>query len=194
MIPTELARRRADVQVVDVRWPNEWEAGHIEGSLHVPADELDDRLDELDRDRPLVAVCRTGSRSASAAEQLRADGFEADNLDGGVLAWVDAGLPLITPAGDPGTVAEPEEPADDRPEHLRRLQDELLGVLMAVQAHFGDTEPTDEDVRAFLRQRLVDQGRSPEEADEFMAALDGASLDGASLDGASFDGASLDGD
>lgn len=49
-----LERRKDEVQVVDVRWPNEWEAGHIAGAVHIPVEELDDRLDELDRSRPVV--------------------------------------------------------------------------------------------------------------------------------------------
>ncbi|MGH9225853.1 MAG: rhodanese-like domain-containing protein [Acidimicrobiales bacterium] len=81
--PDELNRRRDEVQIVDVRWADEWDAGHLEGSVHLPQDGLDDRLGELDRDRPVVAVCRTGSRSAATAEQLRAEGFDAQNLEGG---------------------------------------------------------------------------------------------------------------
>lgn len=172
MAPDELARQRDDVQIVDVRWPNEWEAGRIEGSVHIAVDELDDRLDELDRDRPVVTVCRSGSRSASAAEQLRAEGFSAENLNGGLLAWADAGLRLTTPDGRPGTVVEPDEPPDDRPEGLQRLQQQFLRILMEVQAHFGDREASDEEVRAFLRQRLIDEGRTPEEADDFLERMD----------------------
>ena len=168
MNPADLQACRDEVQVVDVRWPNEWDAGRIDGSIHIPQDELDDRLEELDRATPVVTVCRSGSRSASAAEQLRADGFEAENLDGGLLAWVEAGLPLT----DPGEVVEAEPPPDDRPEHLQRLQSEFLQVLMAVQEEFGDKEVSDEEVRAFLRKRLIDEGRSPEQADEFLAGLD----------------------
>lgn len=166
VVPGELAERGDDVQIVDVRWPNEWAAGRIAGAVHIPADELDDRAGELDGGRPVVTVCRSGSRSAAAAEQLRADGFTAENLDGGLLAWVDEGLPLT------GEVVEPVEPPDDRPERLRRLQSEFLEVLMAVEEHFGDREASDEEVRAFLRQRLVDEGRSPEEAEDFLARMD----------------------
>lgn len=173
MTPHELARRRREVQIVDVRWPNEWAAGRIEGAVHVPVDELDDRVGELDPDRPVVTVCRSGSRSASAAEQFRADGFTAESLDGGMQAWAEAGFDVTTPDGDrPGEVVEPEEPPDDRPEGLQRLQSEFLGVLMAVQEHFGDREASDEEVRRFLRRRLIDEGRSPEEADDFLARMD----------------------
>lgn len=162
----ELAARQGDVQIVDVRWPNEWDAGHIEGALHIPQDELDDRLAEIGHGRPVVAVCRSGGRSAAVAEQLRSEGFRAESLDGGLLAWADAGLPLT------GPVVDPEPPPDDRPVAHQRLQDELLSVLFAVQEHFGEREPTDEEVVAFLRQRLIDEGRTPAEADEFLARMD----------------------
>ena len=172
MGPTDLAERLTSVQVVDVRWPNEWTAGHIAGARHIPQDELDDRLGEIDHERPVVTVCRTGSRSALAAEWLRDDGFKAENLEGGLEAWAVAGLPLVTDDAAPGRVVDPETPPDDRPEEHKRLQTELLGVLFAVQERFGDREPTDDELRAFLRQRLIDQGRSPDEADEFLAQMD----------------------
>src|SRR5688572_672692 len=52
-----LAARRPDVLILDVRHPHEWDAGRIEGAVHIPLDELEERLDELDAARPLVAVC-----------------------------------------------------------------------------------------------------------------------------------------
>ncbi|HET7488660.1 MAG TPA: rhodanese-like domain-containing protein [Acidimicrobiales bacterium] len=171
MTPEQLAERRHEFQVVDVRWPNEWEAGHIEGSVHVPEDDLDDRLDELDAARPVVTVCRSGHRSERAAEELRAEGFRAENLEGGVLAWAEAGLPLVTPAGTAGEVAEPEPPPDDRPAFDQRLQSEMMSVLMDLQAEFGDRRPSDEEVRGFLRRRMIAEGRSPEEADEVLSRI-----------------------
>ncbi len=172
MTPAELQARRGEVQIVDVRWPNEWEAGRIEGALHIPQDELDDRLGEIDRSRPLVTVCRSGMRSAAAAEQLRAEGFQADNLDGGMLAWAEDGLPVTTPGGRPGAVVEGEPPLDDRPVEHQRLQAEFMSLLFDIQEHFGEREPSDEEIRGFLRQRLIDEGRSPEEADAFLARMD----------------------
>src|SRR5437764_3047969 len=68
MTPEQLARRLDGVQIVDVRWQNEWDAGRIDGAVHIPADELEDRLDELRRDSPVVTVCLHGNRSANAAE------------------------------------------------------------------------------------------------------------------------------
>ncbi len=172
MTPAELHERRGEVQIVDVRWPNEWEAGRIEGALHIPQDELDDRLGEIDRSRPLVTVCRSGMRSAAAAEQLRAEGFQADNLDGGMLAWAEDGLPVTTPGGRPGAVVEGEPPLDDRPVEHQRLQAEFMSLLLDIQEHFGEREPSDEEIRGSLRQRLIDEGRSPEEADAFLARMD----------------------
>ncbi len=172
MDPHELRRQAGAVQIIDVRWPNEWDAGHIEGSTHVPQDELDDHLEELDKNRMTVTVCRTGNRSGVAAETLRAEGFRAVSLEGGLVAWADAGLPLVASDGTAGRVVEPEPPPDDRPETHQRLQEEFLSVLFAVQDHFGDREPSDEEIRSFLRQRLIDEGRSPEEADEFLARMD----------------------
>lgn len=171
MTPEELAGRLDGVQLVDVRWDNEWDAGRIEGAVHIPADELEDRLDELDEAASVVTVCKSGNRSADAAELLVHEGFRAENLDGGMEAWAAAGLPVVGADGSPGQVVEPEPPPDDRPEHLQRLEKEFLQVLFDVQEHFGDSEPSDKEVRAFLRDRLIRQGRSPEEADEVISGL-----------------------
>ncbi len=172
MDPTTLAERGEDLQIVDVRYPNEWDAGRIDGAIHISLDDLDDRLEEIDRSRRVVIVCRSGNRSASAAELLTAEGFRAESLVGGMEAWAAAGLPFTTPDGQPGTVAEPEPPPDDRPPEHQRLQAEFLSVLFDLQEHFGDHEPSEEEVRGFLRARLIGEGRSPEEADEFLARTD----------------------
>ena len=75
--PGALARDMDRFQVVDVRYPNEWEAGHIEGAVHIPLDYVFDHLDELDPTRPVVTVCRSGGRSAEAARNsaVRASTF-----------------------------------------------------------------------------------------------------------------------
>lgn len=79
---------------VDVREQYERDAGYITGTLHIELDELSARAQELDRERPVVFVCRTGSRSALAAQAFAAAGFDAHNLDGGLKAWVKDGLPI----------------------------------------------------------------------------------------------------
>jgi rhodanese-related sulfurtransferase len=105
MDPKAVAERLDELQLIDVREPEEWEAGRIDGALHIPLSELNGRIDEIDQSRPLVAVCRSGARSGRVAEALRAHGYDAQNLDGGMQAWAEAGLPFSTPDGRPGAVA-----------------------------------------------------------------------------------------
>jgi rhodanese-related sulfurtransferase len=88
----ELVREGA--QLVDVRTPEEHSAGRIAGALHIELEDLPAEANSIERDRPVVFYCRMGSRSALATGAFRAAGFEAYNLDGGLLAWVDKGLPL----------------------------------------------------------------------------------------------------
>jgi len=90
--------RGGETQLVDVRQPDEYEAGRIAGSLHIELDRLPEEAGALERDRPILFYCRSGSRSAMAAQAFAASGYEAHNLDGGLEAWVAAGLPL-EPAG-----------------------------------------------------------------------------------------------
>jgi rhodanese-related sulfurtransferase len=86
--------RDGEAQLVDVRTPAEVEAGRIAGSLHIELEQLPTRAGELDSERPVVFYCRAGQRSAMASDAFRAAGFEAYNLDGGLLAWVGGGLPI----------------------------------------------------------------------------------------------------
>ncbi|HZA27823.1 MAG TPA: rhodanese-like domain-containing protein [Actinomycetota bacterium] len=104
--PRVVHERQEEVQIVDVREKPEWDAGRIEGSVHIPLSELmAGRLESLDTSRPVVAVCRTGNRSEVAALMLRARGFDAHNMEGGTEAWVAAGFPFTAPDGSPGRVA-----------------------------------------------------------------------------------------
>jgi rhodanese-related sulfurtransferase len=160
-----VAARLDDVQLVDVRYPNEWEAGHIEGAVHIPGDYLAERLGELDRGRKVVTVCRAGTRSMDAAEWLRTQGFDAENLDGGMLAWKWAGLPFV------GKIVEPVPPPDDRPPEMQALQAEMLEVIFAAQERFGDREPSEDEVHDFLKERMVAEGKTPEEAEAYLAEM-----------------------
>jgi len=90
--------------LLDVREPAEFAAGHAPGAVLVPLGELEARHGELPRDRPIVCVCRSGSRSAFAAEALVAAGYDAVNLAGGMLAWAVEGLAITTDDGRAGTV------------------------------------------------------------------------------------------
>ncbi len=86
--------------VLDVREQSEWDAGHVEGAIHVPLMELPDRVTELAPDQTLV-VCRVGGRSAQATGWLTQQGFDAVNLDGGMLEWESAGRPMVSETGHP---------------------------------------------------------------------------------------------
>ena len=161
-----VAKRLDQVQLVDVRYANEWRVGHIEGAVNIPQDDLADRLDELDRGRPVVTVCRAGTRSDEAAEWLRGQGFDAENLDGGMLAWKWAGLPVT------GPIVEPDPKPELSSDEMQKLHNDFLELALDVQERFGvGVEPSEEELRAFLRERLVNEGKTPEEADAFLDRL-----------------------
>lgn len=85
--------------VLDVREGIEWVAGHIEGAQHIPLHELPERIGELPSDEPVLVVCKVGGRSAQATAFLSQRGYDAVNLDGGLVAWEDAGRPLVSETG-----------------------------------------------------------------------------------------------
>ena len=94
----ELARLRAagEVALVDVRRPDEYEEGHVSGAQLIPLDELPDRVAELPGVTPLYLICRSGSRSAVAADFLAEQQIEAVNVAGGTLAWMREGNDVVT--------------------------------------------------------------------------------------------------
>ena len=92
---------RDDALLVDVRGPEEWQQGHAPDALHVPLDTLDA---EDFAGRTVLAVCRSGRRSEMAAATLREAGVDACNVTGGMQAWADAGLAVVTDTGTPGSV------------------------------------------------------------------------------------------
>ena len=97
-----------DVELIDVRREHEWEAGRIPGARRVEVNDLPEEAKSLDRERPVVLYCRSGSRSELAAEGLSAGGFDAHALAGGISAWAQEGRPL-EPEG--GYVSESGEAA-----------------------------------------------------------------------------------
>jgi rhodanese-related sulfurtransferase len=82
------------IQLIDVRQPHEHDAGRIPGDRLVELAELATQANTLDREKPIVFYCRSGSRSAMATEAFRAAGFNAHNMAGGLLEWEAADLPL----------------------------------------------------------------------------------------------------
>ena len=89
-----------DAVVLDVREDYEWEAGHIDGALHIPLEQLPARLDELDPDVDVNVICRTGGRSFRATTWLTENGYSAFNVIGGMGAWFEADKPIISDTGD----------------------------------------------------------------------------------------------
>jgi rhodanese-related sulfurtransferase len=88
------AAQALGARIVDVREPAELdEDGRVPGAVHIPLGDLSQRAPEL-AGEPVVLICRSGVRSAMAADALRASGFEAYSVDGGILAWEAAGLPV----------------------------------------------------------------------------------------------------
>lgn len=96
LTPAEAAARlnEGGWQVVDVRTEEERPDGVIEGDVLIPLAELSVRAGEIDPERPALIYCRTGSRSSMAVAALRAAGYDAHNLAGGMVAWLQAGLPV----------------------------------------------------------------------------------------------------
>ncbi len=82
----------------DVRQPDEYEEAHVPGVRLVPLAEVPDRLGEFPTDETVYVICKSGGRSAKAAEFLRANGVDAVNVAGGTTAWIDAQKPVDTGA------------------------------------------------------------------------------------------------
>jgi rhodanese-related sulfurtransferase len=76
----------AEAKVLDVREDYEWEAGHIEGALHIPMNDLPERVEELDPDEDVYVICRSGGRSFRVAQWLVGNGYSAMNVSGGMGA------------------------------------------------------------------------------------------------------------
>lgn len=103
--PAEVKERldAGEIELVDCRTQDEWDAGHISGARHIELDDLLAAAETIARDRPVVFQCRGGNRSAMSAEAFRIAGYEAYNMAGGLSAWAEAGLPLEP---EDGVVAE----------------------------------------------------------------------------------------
>lgn len=83
--------------LLDVREPDEWSAGHIDGATLIPLGELSGRLNEVPKDRPVVVVCRSGNRSAQGRDVLLGAGYDAvTSMAGGMNDWKAQGYPVVT--------------------------------------------------------------------------------------------------
>jgi rhodanese-related sulfurtransferase len=100
-LPTEFGD---SVILLDVRENDEWRRGHAPEAQHIPMGDVPARLAELDADKELFVICHAGGRSQRVAIYLQRNGYDAVNVEGGMLAWAAAGRSVITDDGSPGEV------------------------------------------------------------------------------------------
>ncbi|MEB0002389.1 rhodanese-like domain-containing protein [Cryobacterium sp. RTC2.1] len=97
LTPQQVFTRRGEAQIIDVRESDELVDGMISGAQHIPLGAIRGSHATLDPTPPVIIVCRSGRRSAVAAEHLTEAGFDAHTMPGGMLEWAAAGLPLVMP-------------------------------------------------------------------------------------------------
>lgn len=83
------------ITLLDVREDDEWKSAHLDGAVHIPMNQLVERLGEIDSSRQIVVMCRSGQRSARVTAWLVNNGHDARNMTGGIIAWSEAGRPTV---------------------------------------------------------------------------------------------------
>lgn len=96
----DLAALGADVRIIDVREPDEWNAGHIAHAVHVQLGTVPDHVEAFDG-TPTYVICLAGGRSQRACEYVAAQGHDVVNVAGGMRAWAEAGFDIV-PGRDGG--------------------------------------------------------------------------------------------
>jgi adenylyltransferase/sulfurtransferase len=90
-----------DIYLLDVRNPDELkEHGMIAGAVNIPIDQLEARLSEVPKDKPIVTYCMAGGRASRAAELLRSNGYDQPIESGGITAWKEAGYEVVQPKSE----------------------------------------------------------------------------------------------
>ncbi|WP_373862594.1 rhodanese-like domain-containing protein [Nocardia lijiangensis] len=90
--------------LLDVREDDEWQLGHAPGAIHIPMVDVLARIDELDYDAELYVICRQGGRSIEVVKYLAHVGFEAVQVNGGMVAWQRMGRPLVAEGDHPAKI------------------------------------------------------------------------------------------
>ena len=91
-----LDKEKSKASVIDVRRHDEWVSGHVRGAIHIPVDELPDRIDELPKDKKLLFICAAGVRSGLACDVAASMGLPQDilyNIEDGTPTWISKNLP-----------------------------------------------------------------------------------------------------
>ncbi len=102
-LDTFAAAREQDPEVIDVREPTEYVAGHVPGARLIPMTQLPARIDEISKDRPVYVLCASGNRSAAMTDFLRQAGFDAYSVAGGTKGWLHTGREVIEGRGSGST-------------------------------------------------------------------------------------------
>ena len=90
-----IARTQAGVLLVDVREPDEWEAGHAVGAVSIPMSQLGERMSELPQEDEFLVICHSGARSLRVATALATSGYSPVNVIGGTVAWQSASGAIV---------------------------------------------------------------------------------------------------
>jgi rhodanese-related sulfurtransferase len=96
VVSTELP---AGVYLLDVREDDEWAAGHAPDAVHIPVGALSERAGEIPQDREIYVICRSGARSAYAAQTLAGSGWKTINVSDGMTGWAVAERPMVSETG-----------------------------------------------------------------------------------------------
>jgi rhodanese-related sulfurtransferase len=87
------------IYLLDVREDDEWAAGHAPDAVHIPVGALNQRVGEIPQDQEVYVICRSGARSAYAAQALAGAGWRAVNVADGMTGWAVAGRPMVSETG-----------------------------------------------------------------------------------------------
>jgi rhodanese-related sulfurtransferase len=96
--PEDLNQANKDIQLIDVRKPEEFSSGHLENAVNMNFydDDFEDQIQTLDKSKEVYLYCRSGGRSGKAAQKLEEMGFtKVYDLEGGILNWEKQNLPLV---------------------------------------------------------------------------------------------------
>lgn len=93
-----LMAKKSNLVLIDVRTPEEYQQVHLKGAKLIPLNELQQRMKEIPRDKPLLVYCAVGARSLQAARFLSAQGFrEVYHISDGIVGWYRNGFPIERP-------------------------------------------------------------------------------------------------